>query len=392
MRRTTASAAFAMVLVAAACAGPGAATTTMPPTQPTTPRSTTTARPPTPSPKPTEKTLKQAFARTSPAVVRLEGVTCDGYITGTGFLVGSSLVVTAAHVVRDDLWLRVIHDRTATQATVVGLDADEDVALAVTDTPLGSSHLSFATRPAASGDAVATVGYSLGGQLSFHAGTVNGTGRKADIEGRVATGLVEHDAAALPGDSGAPLIDVDGAVVGIHDAGLRGEAGQRLAVSAAVAAALVRTWRAAPRRQASTPGCDSAFDIEGEPVKSSDFAAFDQEAVHSLSIYFTAIDDGDYPRAAAEFARPPDPATLERGSSSSQSSERRLLGMSEASDGPVAWVTFVSHQKAGLGPTSRPEETCTVWSLDYHFSRMRGLPLIRKAVAHEGTPINRPCD
>jgi hypothetical protein len=54
------------------------------------------------------------------------------------------------------------------------------------------------------------------------------------------------------------------------------------------------------------------------------------------------------------------------------------------------WVTFTSRQDPGQGPAARPQETCTLWSLDYRMDRKNGLWLIDATRPHEGTG-NAPC-
>jgi hypothetical protein len=271
-----------------------------------------------------------------------------------------------------------------TRATLVGYDPEQDVALARLTTSLPASPLSFATAPVKVGDPVATLGFTLGGQLSFHAGSVNGLGRKASIEGRTATDLIEHDTAALPGDSGAPLVNTSGQVVGIHDAGITEVAGQRLAVSAHVAEPLVDRWSNDTKDLESNSQCDEIpnLDLENylDPAGTADL-----EAVHTLWIYVDAINNGDYARAAGQFVKAFDANVIAKGSARSSIEDASVQAITYKGPAPTVWMSFTSHQPAGQGPSGAPEQTCTEWSLDYQMGTNSGLWLIKKVAPHQGS-------
>jgi serine protease Do len=361
-------------------------TVTVTPTPSTT--STTSSMPtrspsskPTHSPSPAPTSLQQAFNADSRSIVRLEVASCEGYGTGSAFLIAPDLVVTAGHVLAGSSTARAVSGTTVTHATLVGYDPEQDVALARLATPLLAPPLKFATMPVKVGDPVATIGFTLGGQLSFHAGSVNGLGRKASIEGRTATDLLEHDTAALPGDSGAPLVNTSGQVVGIHDAGITEVAGQRLAVSAHVAEPLVDGWRHNTNDLASTSQCDEIPNLDLEPL--TRFGTGDLQGVHTLWLYVDAINNGDYARAAGQFVKPIDPNILAKGSGRSSIEDAIVQEVTYAGRTPTVWMEFTSHQPAGQGPSGAPEQTCTVWSLNYTMGRHNGLWLINTVAPHQ---------
>lgn len=250
--------------------------------------------------------------------------------------------------------------------------------------------LRFATTAPAVGDPVATVGYSLAGQLSFHGGAVNGVNRKVTVEGRTASGLVEHDAAALPGDSGAPLISSTGEVLGIHDAGITYVAGQRLAVSSLIARPLVEMF--ATHQKAQTfAACTVVTAPSGDPLEDQIAAMVEPGALHALVVYVAAMNNGNFDLAASQFLSPPPVSTLAQGSAQSQITDVTVQGGTKGATAATIWVTFRTTQPAGKGPAGRPQETCTTWSMDYAFGARNGLWYLSKATAHPGAPLNAPC-
>ncbi|MEZ4985269.1 MAG: trypsin-like peptidase domain-containing protein [Saprospiraceae bacterium] len=133
---------------------------------------------------------------------------------GTGFFLREhQLVVTNEHLVRDNREVIVESDSFPRQmATVVYWDAHYDVALLKlsTDYELPSVPLRIADEPSA-GDKVAAIGHPFGLRLSNTSGTLSHVRRVQDD-----FYYYQHDAALNPGNSGGPLIDEHGAVVGMN--------------------------------------------------------------------------------------------------------------------------------------------------------------------------------
>ena len=155
------------------------------------------------------------------SVVRVEGQApgCSSVITGSGFVYARDRVMTNAHVVAgtDQLAITVRGVGRAYDATVVYLDPDLDVA--VLDVPgLGSAPLEFARNPT-SGQEAAVAGFPHGGRLTVAAARVRAVlnARGSDIygHGTVTREIVSLRGSVISGDSGGPLLDVDGHVVGV---------------------------------------------------------------------------------------------------------------------------------------------------------------------------------
>jgi S1-C subfamily serine protease len=134
-------------------------------------------------------------------------------------------VVTNAHVVRgtglrgDPVITVQFYDGRTTRAEIVGIDASYDIAVLRTVTTEG---LFPATRATAvetlQGDRVYAFGSPFGFKFSMSEGIVSGLGRSPSavvLEGGY-TNFIQTDAAVNPGNSGGPLVDIYGRVVGMN--------------------------------------------------------------------------------------------------------------------------------------------------------------------------------
>jgi S1-C subfamily serine protease len=146
--------------------------------------------------------------------------------TGSGFIVDEEgHVITNAHVVAGAEELTVaLHDGTEVPATVVGSESMLDVAVLKLDLPAGASVpgvVTFGDSAALrAGDQVIAIGNALGAfPNTVSEGTVNATDRAFPAEGGLTT-MIQHDAEIWHGNSGGPLLNLQGDVVGINTAGI----------------------------------------------------------------------------------------------------------------------------------------------------------------------------
>jgi S1-C subfamily serine protease len=152
----------------------------------------------------------------------------DGAAAGTGMVLTSSgVVLTNNHVIRDATAIKIVVPATGRSfpAKVVGYDASDDVAVLQAS---GASNLKTisvgdsATLNA--GQSVTALGNAGGtGSLRAASGTVTGVNRAitvSDDEGgsESLSGMIETNAAVQPGDSGGPLMNASGQVVGMDTA------------------------------------------------------------------------------------------------------------------------------------------------------------------------------
>src|SRR5215207_3598869 len=146
--------------------------------------------------------------------------------SGSGFIVDDvGHIITNAHVVAgaDDL-TAVLSDGSELPATVVGSDELLDVAILKLDLPGGETVPGIVTFGDSSslraGDQVVAIGNALGSfPNTVSEGTVNATDRSFPSEGGLTT-WIQHDAEIWHGNSGGPLLNLRGEVVGVNTAGI----------------------------------------------------------------------------------------------------------------------------------------------------------------------------
>lgn len=135
---------------------------------------------------------------------------------GSGFIVAADgLILTNAHVVKDAREVTVrLADRREFIARVLGSDAATDIAvLRIAAQGLPTVHLGDPTQLQV-GDPVLAIGAPYGLTQTATAGIVSATGRSLPGDGAVP--FIQTDAAVNPGNSGGPLFDAAGNVVGIN--------------------------------------------------------------------------------------------------------------------------------------------------------------------------------
>ena len=159
-----------------------------------------------------------AYQRVLPSLVTVNTSAGHGTELGAGVVVDArGSVLTALHVVAGGGPIQVrFADGTLAAARIVERQPASDIAVLTTD------RLPSVVVPAVLGGgvqvgtAVYPVGHPLGLEGTLTAGVVSGLNRSIRSgNGRVLTGLIQFDAAVNPGNSGGPLLDRDGHVVGI---------------------------------------------------------------------------------------------------------------------------------------------------------------------------------
>ena len=151
-----------------------------------------------------------------------------GQAAGTGMVLTSSgEILTNNHVIRGATDIKVVEPNTGQSysAQVVGYDVSHDVALLRAN---GASNLKTISQGDSgsvnTGQSVQAVGNAGGtGRLSFASGTVTNVDRAitvSDDQGgsENLSGLIETNAAVRPGDSGGPLLNSSGQVIGMDTA------------------------------------------------------------------------------------------------------------------------------------------------------------------------------
>ncbi len=171
-----------------------------------------------------------------PAVVRIDsggGGRCGG--TGSGVIIaGDGLILTNSHVIAGARSLRLgLALGIEVTAAVLGDDPDTDLALLRADLPSGCATAELAdSKTLRRGHFVAAIGSPLGFESTLTTGVVSALGRSLRGRGaRLIDDVIQTDAALNPGNSGGPLVDGMGRVVGIATAIIGGAQGLCFAVS-----------------------------------------------------------------------------------------------------------------------------------------------------------------
>lgn len=151
------------------------------------------------------------------AVVKVTGLGCGGLVTGSGFPVGTGYVVTNAHVVSGTRAHTIVTPAGAQMpGTVVYFDPERDVAVLFVP-QLKTAPLTFG--PASRGTKGAVIGYPGGGPEKKVPAVVDGRitaeGRDIYNSNLVTRQIFVIEASVRPGNSGGPLIDLEGHVLGL---------------------------------------------------------------------------------------------------------------------------------------------------------------------------------
>ena len=176
--------------------------------------------------------LRTLLARVSPSVVSIQlgQASADEVVqfgAGSGVIISADgLVLTNAHVVdgADVIQVRLSDDRTI-RADLVGTSPSHDIALVrlretedLQPATLGSS------EAAQVGDQVVAIGnaLALGDTPTVTTGIISAKGRTLQDGEVTLENLMQTDAAINKGNSGGPLLDAAGRVIGINSAGIPG--------------------------------------------------------------------------------------------------------------------------------------------------------------------------
>lgn len=161
----------------------------------------------------------------APSVVTIDSVSDSGEAVGTGIIITSDgEILTNNHVVEGSKTARVrLYGQTnPITADVLATDPSNDMALIKLRNTTGLVAATFADPESiAVGDAVVAVGYALAldGGPSVTSGIVSALNRTLQLDNETfLNALIQTDAAISSGNSGGPLINMNGQVVGINTA------------------------------------------------------------------------------------------------------------------------------------------------------------------------------
>jgi S1-C subfamily serine protease len=167
---------------------------------------------------PTASDLRAAVTRDQASVVKVEGQGCGGVVEGSGFVVASDEVATNAHVVAGIRQPYVQDGHGMRRATVIWFDPELDFAVLRVGN-LAGPKLLIASSQAPAGTPAAVLGYPGGGPFTAGQASVldefMATGRDIYGQGTTNRNVYEIHADVRPGNSGGPLVNQDGSVIGV---------------------------------------------------------------------------------------------------------------------------------------------------------------------------------
>jgi putative serine protease PepD len=162
----------------------------------------------------------QIYNASKNAVTYIVADTPEGQATGSGFVVSKDgLIVTNDHVVdgASQVQVKIGTSSQAQDATVVGADPSRDLALLKVD----ASNLPTLSLGDSSsvgvGDPTYAIGNPFGLDHTLTTGIVSALQRSLQApDGATISGAIQTDAALNPGNSGGPLLDSSGKVIGVN--------------------------------------------------------------------------------------------------------------------------------------------------------------------------------
>ncbi len=159
------------------------------------------------------QTWQRAVSVAQESVVRINVDTCDGSAKGSGFVVATGQIITNAHVVEGATSADFDQPEGANDPIQRWFaNPTEDLAI-VTTSSSTSKPLQLAQADPVPGDAIRVAGYPLGGALTITSGRVIEfvDGERYGQPGRI----IRISAAIRPGNSGGPVLDSHGRVLGV---------------------------------------------------------------------------------------------------------------------------------------------------------------------------------
>lgn len=172
---------------------------------------------------PIDRPLTELISDVERSVVRIEGVTAEALITGTGFVHrGSGKIVTNHHVIEGvtKAFCEFPDGRRVAVTRVDAADADRDFAVLTVDADLSALGLTIADSLPAKGSRVIACGNPKGFSFTVSEGIVSGVRTAKEVRavtGEKSSGTwVQTSAPISEGNSGGPLMASDGTVVGMN--------------------------------------------------------------------------------------------------------------------------------------------------------------------------------
>ncbi|PSL46359.1 S1-C subfamily serine protease [Chitinophaga niastensis] len=212
--------------------------------------------------------------------------------TGSGFIISSDgFIITNNHVVENAASIKVSFvDGRRVNAEIKGADPSTDIAvLKIDETGLKAMLLADSSTLQVGQIAIA-IGNPMGLQYTVTAGVVSALGRTLRASnGRLIDNVIQTDAALNPGNSGGPLVNSQGQVIGVNTAMIASAQGLCFAISSNLAAQIAGQLILNGKIRRAQLG------IAAQPVNLSSRMIAANKLTTQTGIYvFETIPDGDY--------------------------------------------------------------------------------------------------
>lgn len=159
-----------------------------------------------------------AIAKTKDSVVKIEGEGCGGIVEGSGFVADRGIVITNAHVVAGVKKPMVVDKNGKHRATVIGFDSDLDIAILRT-IDLAGKPLGMLAGLTPDSTKAMVMGYPGGGSFKVDpaaiADSFDARGKNIYNEKTITREIYSMNATVISGNSGGPVINIDGTVIGV---------------------------------------------------------------------------------------------------------------------------------------------------------------------------------
>jgi S1-C subfamily serine protease len=251
--------------------------------------------------------LPDLVDRVRPSVVAINTVVNgrsgqpQGQGLGTGIVVDTQgHILTNFHVIDGAGQVSVeFADGTMVPGKVIGQDQGNDLAIVQVDVPANAlTPAKFADSDGVRvGEPVFAIGNPFSLEFSVSSGIVSGLNRQSEggITGRPVRGVIQTDAAVNPGNSGGPLFDADGNVIGVN-AAIENPTGQRVFVGIGFAISSNTVQRFLPDMIAGRPITHPQLGVAGVTLNAIN--AKEAGVAAQKGVYITNVSTGGAAEAA----------------------------------------------------------------------------------------------